>query len=180
MHYWFIIFLSILSLYTQVCLSRRIMKMHLHFLSNLKTEIANVIWVITHGRLNIKMVFPGIGTPITKIMWPWYCSIFIMGIFILVRECLYIETTPCLSFIIKTTIANNLLSDVRNQGISSNSIHPVLTKYYGSSTTRIQPGDRQISNIRHTKSQNLIFSRLVLQLFLRNLLKPGVKSITKM
>ena len=34
---------------------------------------------------------------------------------------------------------------------------------------------RKISNIRHTKSQNLNDSRLVLQSFLPNLLKPGVK-----
>ena len=35
---------------------------------------------------------------------------------------------------------------------------------------------RQISNIRHIKSQNLNASRLVLQLPLRKQLKPGVKS----
>ena len=34
---------------------------------------------------------------------------------------------------------------------------------------------RKISNIRRTKSQNLNDSRLVLQLSLPNLLKPGVK-----
>ena len=39
---------------------------------------------------------------------------------------------------------------------------------------------RQTSNIRHTKSENLNVSRLVLQLSLRNLLKPGVKSRMKM
>ena len=38
---------------------------------------------------------------------------------------------------------------------------------------------RQVSNIRHTKSQNLNVSCLVLQLSLRNLLKPGVKSRMK-
>ena len=37
----------------------------------------------------------------------------------------------------------------------------------------------QISNIRGTKSHNLNVSRLVLPLSLRNLLKPGVKSRTK-
>ena len=39
---------------------------------------------------------------------------------------------------------------------------------------------RQISNIRRTKSQNLNVSRLVLQLSLRSILKPGVKSRMKM
>ena len=39
---------------------------------------------------------------------------------------------------------------------------------------------RQISKIRHTKFQNLNISRLVLQLFLCNILKPGVKSKMKM
>ena len=39
---------------------------------------------------------------------------------------------------------------------------------------------RQISNISRTKSQNLNVSRHVLQLSLRNLLKPGVKSRMKM
>ena len=34
---------------------------------------------------------------------------------------------------------------------------------------------RKISNIRRTKSQNLNDSRLVLQLSLLNLLKPGIK-----
>ena len=38
----------------------------------------------------------------------------------------------------------------------------------------------QISNIRRTKSHNLNVSRLVLQLLLRNLLKPGDKWIMKM
>ena len=39
---------------------------------------------------------------------------------------------------------------------------------------------RKISNIRHTKSQNLNVSRLVLQLSLPNPMKPGVKSRMKM
>ena len=39
---------------------------------------------------------------------------------------------------------------------------------------------RQISNIRRTKSQNLIVSRLVLQLSLPNLLKPCIKLRMKM
>ena len=39
---------------------------------------------------------------------------------------------------------------------------------------------RQISNIRLTKSQNLIVSHLVLKLFLCNILKPCVKSKMKM
>ena len=39
---------------------------------------------------------------------------------------------------------------------------------------------RKISNISRTKSENLIFSRLVLQLFVPNPLKPGVKSRMKM
>ena len=39
---------------------------------------------------------------------------------------------------------------------------------------------RQISNIRRMKSINLNVSRLVLQLSLTNLLKPGVKPILKM
>ena len=38
----------------------------------------------------------------------------------------------------------------------------------------------QISNIKRTNCQNLNVSRLVLQLSLPNLLKPGVKSIMKM
>ena len=38
----------------------------------------------------------------------------------------------------------------------------------------------RISNITRTKSQNLNVSRLVLQLSLCNLLKPGVKSRMKM
>ena len=42
------------------------------------------------------------------------------------------------------------------------------------------PTYRQISNIRHTKSQNLIVSCIVLQLSLCNLLKPGVDSKMKM
>ena len=41
-------------------------------------------------------------------------------------------------------------------------------------------GYRKISNIRHTESQNLNDSSLVLQLSLPNLLKPGVKSRMKM
>ena len=39
---------------------------------------------------------------------------------------------------------------------------------------------RKISNIRRTKSQNLNDSRHGLQLYLRNILKPGVKSRMKM
>ena len=39
---------------------------------------------------------------------------------------------------------------------------------------------RQISNTSRTKSQNVYVSRLVLQLSLRNPLKPGVKSKMKM
>ena len=39
---------------------------------------------------------------------------------------------------------------------------------------------RQSSNIRRSKSQNLYVSLLVLQLSLRNSLKPGVKSRMKM
>ena len=39
---------------------------------------------------------------------------------------------------------------------------------------------RKISNISHTKSQNLNDSRLVFQLSLPNPLKPGVKSRMKM
>ena len=39
---------------------------------------------------------------------------------------------------------------------------------------------RQTSNIRDTKFQNLDVSRLVLQLSLCNLLKPGVKTRMKM
>ena len=39
---------------------------------------------------------------------------------------------------------------------------------------------RQTSNIRRTKSPNLNVSRLVLQLSLRSLFKPGVKSQIKM
>ena len=38
----------------------------------------------------------------------------------------------------------------------------------------------KISNIRHNKSQNFNDSRLVLQLFLPNPLKPDVKSRMKM
>ena len=34
---------------------------------------------------------------------------------------------------------------------------------------------RQVYDIRRTKSQNLNVSRLVLQLYLRNLLKAGIK-----
>ena len=39
---------------------------------------------------------------------------------------------------------------------------------------------RQISNIIRTEFQNLFASRLVLQLSLCNILKPGVKSRMKM
>ena len=39
---------------------------------------------------------------------------------------------------------------------------------------------RKISNTRRTKSQNLNDSRLVLQLYLPNQLKPGVKSRMQM
>ena len=39
---------------------------------------------------------------------------------------------------------------------------------------------RKVSNIRHTKCQNLNDSRLVLQLSVPNPLKPSVKSIMKM
>ena len=39
---------------------------------------------------------------------------------------------------------------------------------------------RKVSNIRCTKCQNLNDSRLVLQLFVPNPLKPSVKSIMKM
>ena len=39
---------------------------------------------------------------------------------------------------------------------------------------------RKISNIRRTKSLNLNVPRLVLQLSLPNLMKPGVKSRMKM
>ena len=39
---------------------------------------------------------------------------------------------------------------------------------------------RQVSNIRHTKSQHLKDSRTVLELSLPNPLKPDVKSITQM
>ena len=39
---------------------------------------------------------------------------------------------------------------------------------------------RQVSNIKHTESQNLNVSRLGLQLSLRNVLKPGVKPRMKM
>ena len=39
---------------------------------------------------------------------------------------------------------------------------------------------RQVSNIRHTESQNLSISLLVLQLSLPNPLKPGVRARIKM
>ena len=39
---------------------------------------------------------------------------------------------------------------------------------------------RKIANIRRTESQNLTVSRLVLQLYLPNPMKPGVKSRMKM
>ena len=39
---------------------------------------------------------------------------------------------------------------------------------------------RKVSNIRHTKSQNLNASRLILELSLPNPLKPGVKLRMKM
>ena len=39
---------------------------------------------------------------------------------------------------------------------------------------------RQTSNVRRTKSQNLNVSRLILQLYLHNPLKPGIKSGMKM
>ena len=48
--------------------------------------------------------------------------------------------------------------------------HKVLNMY----------GFRQTSNIRRTNSHDLNVSRLVLQLYLPNLLKPGVKSKIKM
>ena len=46
---------------------------------------------------NIKTILPGIGISIIKIRQPWDCLIFIMGIHILVRRHLYIETSPCFS-----------------------------------------------------------------------------------
>ena len=39
---------------------------------------------------------------------------------------------------------------------------------------------RQISNVRRTKSQNSNVARLILQLSLHNLFKPGVQSEMKM
>ena len=47
-------------------------------------------------------------------------------------------------------------------------------------TKLFQEKYHQISNISGTKSQNLNVCRLVLQLSLHNLLKPGVKSRMKM
>ena len=40
----------------------------------------------------IRMVFPGMGIPIIKIRWWWNCFTFIMGIPILVRRYLYINS----------------------------------------------------------------------------------------
>ena len=45
---------------------------------------------------------------------------------------------------------------------------------------QVNLGYREISNIRHTESENLSDCRLVLQLPLANPLKPGVKLRTKM
>ena len=45
-------------------------------------------------RLNIKTVFPGMGIPMLKIRWSWDHLIFNMGIPILARWHLYIETAP--------------------------------------------------------------------------------------
>ena len=47
-------------------------------------------------------------------------------------------------------------------------------------TSEIAVSYRQISNIKHTKSQNLNVSHLVLQLSLPNPIKSGVKSRMKM
>ena len=51
------------------------------------------IW-LPGPRLNIKMVFPGMGMSMIKIRQSWDSLIFVMGIPILVRTHLYIETAP--------------------------------------------------------------------------------------
>ena len=52
--------------------------------------------------------------------------------------------------------------------------------WYIKSLCRIDDIYRKVSNISGTKSQNLNASRLILQLYLPNPLKPGVKSRMKM
>ena len=55
-----------------------------------------------------------------------------------------------------------------------------LHKLSGAEARLFQEKYCQISNISHTKSQNFNVFRLVLQLSLYNLVKPGVKSRMKM
>ena len=62
-------------------------------------KIFGIVWswtvVIRPGvGFNIKTVFLGIMIPVMKIRRLWDCLIFIMGIHILVRQLLYIETIP--------------------------------------------------------------------------------------
>ena len=53
-----------------------------------------IAWMGPGPHLNIKTIFPGMETIIIKIRWSWECLIFIMGIPILIRLHLYIETGP--------------------------------------------------------------------------------------
>ena len=59
-------------------------------------------------------------------------------------------------------------------------LHLYMINDSGADTRMIHKNYRKISNISHTKSQNLNVSRLVLQLSLPNPTKPGVKLRMKM
>ena len=48
--------------------------------------------------LNIKTFFPSMGISIIKMRWSWDCPTFIMGIYIMVRQHIYIEMAPRLLF----------------------------------------------------------------------------------
>ena len=77
--------------------------------------------------------------------------------------------------------SGNGLMPGRHQAITWANVDPDLCQHTVSVLYNQSWGDyRQISNISHTNSQNLIVSRLVLQLSLPNPLKPGVKLRMKM
>ena len=86
--------------------------------------------------------------------------------------------------LITYTWGQNLVLDMPVNGLAPNSARPSA---YTGMTKKLDmiffPSFfiyRQVSDIRCTEFQNLNVSRLGLQLFLRNILKPGVKPRMKM
>ena len=112
-------------------------------------------------RLNIKTIFPGMGIPMFKIRWSRDHLIFNMGIPILVRRHLYIETAPRSPVHMETVNIDGLVQDCINTSALAMESLQSCTKPSIDIRDNIY---RKTSNISHIKSPNLKNSRIVLQL----------------